>query len=143
MEQHAVDFLLACEPRLLAAVFPPHSDRRQPLTLAALQETERVLFLLTHAARCKGAWQLAMPQSLAAFRCNVAAWVEFAARPALEAQCTAHCPPQVRKQYLLMPALLFRLSTLCHAARCYTYTLHGALPAADVGAACPVLLRCC
>lgn len=95
VERYAVDLLTTAEARLLAACFPPEGTSRQPLTLAALMEMERSLLLLTHLARHRGAWQLALPQSLSLFRSNIAAFVEFAAQPSVEPQCVVHCPPQV------------------------------------------------
>ncbi|BDA41474.1 probable Nucleoporin NUP188 homolog at N-terminal half [Coccomyxa sp. Obi] len=93
VEADAVAVLVAAEERLLLALEPPAATPAQPLTLAMLQETERVAFLLTSLARLLGQWQMALPASLSAARETAASFLAFAGLPTATDTCSVHCPP--------------------------------------------------
>ncbi|CAK0783823.1 hypothetical protein CVIRNUC_007023 [Coccomyxa viridis] len=92
-EADAVAFVVAAEDRLMLALEAPEGTQAQPLTLGALQEMQRSLFLLTGMARLLGQWQLALPGSLPAARQLAATFLEFAAQARLGERLAFHCPP--------------------------------------------------
>ena len=113
VEDQAVDLLASGEPRLLLACCPPAANLNQPLTLAALFELERVLFLITHMAQYNGSWHHMMPGSLAKFRTAVANFIGFVALLNTNRAFAPCCPPQSQAEHRLASTATGSFWTCC------------------------------
>lgn len=83
-QEQSVAFMGMAEGMVLRALQPCGGPGSLTLSLRSLEEAQTAAFVLAQMSPVAGRWQLAMPQSLTAFRRAASALLATLARPAAQ-----------------------------------------------------------